>query len=394
MFTRGRIVVLGILSVSPYAGVAWQVLHYLEGFRRLGYEVSYADDTGTWPATADGAPTDDPGFTLSFIADLMSWWGVPDNWFYRSGVDGSCYGPKHRSLSALLADADIIVNLTGSTILREEHMVVPVRIYLETDPFLPQIEVAQGRQSTIDALQSHTHFFTFGENIGTRFCDVPIDRFAYVPTRQPVIIDWWESPSETARAAGAAPFTTITSWKQSSKDIEWQGERYLWSKHEELLKFLDAPKSASTEFHLAIATREAAAIDLLQSHGWCVSDAVDLTTNGILPYRRFIQCSRGEFTVAKDQYVRPNTGWFSDRSASYLAAGRPVITQETGFSRFLPVGEGLFSFESMNDVQVAVDDIQADYSGNCRAATEIAREYFSAERVLTDLLERIQNCRS
>jgi hypothetical protein len=105
-------------------------------------------------------------------------------------------------------------------------------------------------------------------------------------------------------------------------------------------------------------------------------------------YRDYIQHSRGEFTVARDQYVRPCTGWFSDRSACYLAAGRPVITQETGFSKFLPTGKGLFAFRTMDDILAAVDAIESDYSGNCRAAREIAAEYFAAEKVVGSLMER------
>lgn len=386
---RGRIVVFGILSCSPYAGVAWQVLHYLEGFRRLGFDVSYADDTGAWPAGSDGSPSNDPQFFLSFIQDLVRWWGTPDRWVYRSGVDGTCYGPASDSISSLLADADILVNLTGSTILREEHLSVPVRIYLETDPFLAQIEVAQGLQSTSNALQAHTHFFTFGENLGTELCEVPLDRFAYLPTRQPIVIDWWNQPAESAARTKTAPFTTIMSWKQSGKDIDWNGKRYLWSKHKEFRKFIGLPQRVECDFHAAVATREIEAIELMKQHGWCVSDAVEFTKGDILNYRAFVQHSHGEFSVAKDQYVRPNTGWFSDRSASYLAAGRPVVTQETGFANVLPTGKGLFGFRTMDEAVAAIQIIEHDYAGNCIAAQDVAREYFAAERVLGDLIGRL-----
>lgn len=389
MQKRDRIVVFGILSRSPYAGVAWQVLHYLEGFRRLGYDVYYADDTCTWPCDADGSPTSDPKFILSYMQHVMEHWGGSDHWVYRSGADGVCHGPTGTSLSKLLEGTDILINLTGSTLLHEEHLGVPIRIYLETDPFLTEIEVVQGLQTTVDALNSHTHHFTFGENIGTPHCDVPTDRFTYHPTRQPVVIDWWDREHLADSIYERAAYTTVTSWKQSGKDIVWNGERYLWSKHEELMKFIDVPLHAQRRFHASIATSDCTAMALLSKFGWTHSDAIELTANHIEPYRTFVQNSHAEFSVAKDQYVRPLTGWFSDRSASYLAAGRPVITQETGFSRILPIGKGLFSFRSMDDILAAVDEIERDYEGNSRAAAEIAREYFAAEKVLTAMLSNL-----
>lgn len=389
MRKRDRIVVFGILSLSPYAGVAWQLLHYLEGFRRLGYDVYYVDDTCAWPSDADGSPTSDPKFILGYLQRVMEFWDGSNQWVYRSGVDGTSHGPLGAPLSELLAESDILVNLTGSTVLREEHLAVPIRIYLETDPFLPEIEVAQGLQTTIDALGAHTHHFTFGENIGTPHCDVPTNGLTYIPTRQPVVIDWWNKEHAAGLANEHTPYTTVTSWKQAGKDIVWNGDRYLWSKHEELMKFINVPLLAQRRFHAAIATRDCTAIALLNENGWTHSDAIELTANQIEPYRAFVQTSRGEFTVAKDQYVRPLTGWFSDRSASYLAAGRPVITQETGFSRFLPTGRGLHAFRTMDEVVEAIEAIERDYEGSSAAAYEIAREHFAAEKVLNEMLRRL-----
>jgi len=126
---------------------------------------------------------------------------------------------------------------------------------------------------------------------------------------------------------------------------------------------------------------------MLDEHGWRQVHSIEMSTDANV-YRNYVQSARGEFTVARDQYVRPKTGWFSDRSACYLAAGRPVITQETGFSKFLPTGKGLFGFKTMDDVVRAVDAVEADYEGNCRAAREIAAEYFAAEKVVGSLMQR------
>lgn len=389
MNARGRLVVFGILSVSPYAGVAWQVLHYLEGFRRLGLDVYYVDDTGSYPVDSSGNVTNDPIHLVNYMDRIMSWWGHPERWIYRSGVDGQVYSPTGQSLKELLASADILVNLTGSTILSDEHLQVPIRVYLETDPFKPQIEVALGVKGVTEFLQAHTHFFTFGENIGTPHSPIPTGQFKYHHTRQPVVIDWWSGSDHSLSRSGGARYTTITSWEQTTKDIEWNGERFLWSKHEELSKFVDLPLRSQHCFHAAIATENLRVISMMKDHGWTVSNAVTLTLYDIHKYRAFVQESRGEFTVAKDQYVRPNTGWFSDRSASYLAAGRPVITQETGFSRIVPSGSGLYGFRSVEDILLAVEEIERDYARACKSSMEIASEFFAAERVLGDLLDRI-----
>ena len=278
--------------------------------------------------------------------------------------------------------------------LRDEHLRVPVRIYLETDPVRPQIEVAQGRQYTIDLLTAHTHHFTFGENLGAGDCRVPVERFDYRPTRQPIVLDWWAPATRTAaNGAGGRPllpddrFTTISSWKQSGKDVEWNGETYIWSKHVELMKLIDLPRRTHQPLELALCKGDAEAIEQLTSYGWRIVDALAMSKD-ISPYREYILGSAGEFTVVKDQYIRPRSGWFSDRSACYLAAGKPVITQDTGFGNILPTGRGLFPFRTTDQILDALEEIKADYGAHARAAQEIAREYFGADCVLGSLLER------
>jgi hypothetical protein len=181
-------------------------------------------------------------------------------------------------------------------------------------------------------------------------------------------------------------YTTITTWHNKNKDLGYQGDTYYWTKDREFLKFVDLPLRRNTPFELAVWVDEDVR-QLLQSNGWNLVHSMELSRNAD-SYRDYILHSRGEFTVARDQYVRPNTGWFSDRSACYLAAGRPVITQETGFSKFLPSGKGLFGFKTMDDVLAAIDAIESDYEGHCRAAREIGSEYFATEKVVSGLMER------
>lgn len=382
------IVVCGILGRSPYAGVAWQGLHYLEGFRRLGHDVWYVEDTGVWPFDLQqNTVTDDPSYVLQFLARVMAWAGFGDRWAYcAASRGGEIYGPGASTLSALLRRADVLVNVTGATPLREEHLRVPVRVYLETDPVQAQLEVAQGNVSTIEALASHTHRFTFGENLGSADSWVPVERFRYQPTRQPVVVDWWTGAGPAGSRHGTSlRLTTVATWRQSAKDLQWQGRTLRWSKHEQFLKLLELPRRSRHTFELALTEADADTLARLAAHGWRLRDAIPLTMD-ILPYRDYIQRSDAELTAAKEQYVEPRTGWFSDRSASYLAAGKPVITQDTGFGKVLPTGRGLFAFSALDDLLPAIDAVAADYVTHARAAREIAAEYFGAEIVLARLL--------
>lgn len=379
------IVVLGIMGRNPIAGVAYQALHYLEGFRRLGHEIYYVEDTQEWPYNPD-TDSNDCAYTIAYINRLMTWCGLADRWaFCDVSQQGRVYGLTELQMKKILKQAGAIVNLTGSTELRDEYLEVPVRVYLETDPGVPQIEVARGDLRTKNFLLAHTHHFTFGENIGTPQCTLPPTGFDYHPTRQPVVLDWWKPDSSMNDPR--AVFRTIATWRQSN-DIMWNDETYTWSKDRQFLKFIDLPTRCQRAFELALACDDLHAIACLRSRGWKVVDALPLTKN-IRPYRDYIAGSRAEFTVAKEQNTRLRTGWFSDRSASFLAAGRPVVTQDTGFGTQLPTGEGLFAFNTLDEIVAAVEAIEADYDRHSRAARQIAEEYFKAETVLAKVIEDV-----
>jgi len=177
----------------------------------------------------------------------------------------------------------------------------------------------------------------------------------------------------------------VGNWRQDGRDTVFEGNTYYWSKHREYLKFIDLPKRTTQPLELATGLIQLSSEDrnVLESNGWRLTDSHPLT---VCSYRDYLQSSRGEFTVAKDANVRLKTGWFSDRSACYLAAGRPVITQDTGFGTILPTGEGLFAFNTMEEIQTAFEVIECDYERHCRAARDIAEEYFKAETVLARLL--------
>ena len=171
--------------------------------------------------------------------------------------------------------------------------------------------------------------------------------------------------------------------------MRFQGEVYSWSKRVEWMKFLDLPARTGARFCVAMDVDKLPAdVALLRQHGWEIADPLAVSRDALV-YRDFIRRSRGEFTVAKDVNVRLASGWFSDRAACYLAAGRPVITQDTGFGRFLPTGEGLFAFRTQEDAVAAFATLAADYESHARSARRIAEEYFDARRVLRDMLAQL-----
>jgi hypothetical protein len=381
--SKGKIIVFGILFWYPLAGVTFQFLHYLIGLRRLGYDVYYIEDSGRWvydPKLNDLSP--DAANNVAAVAPILEQHGFAGKWAFRGHYpDGACYGMTENQILQLYKDADAFLNVTGAQELRDEHMGIPRRIYVESDPFGSQVKAANNDKDMIEMLDRHDVHFTFGENVGQPDCGIPVGKYKWLPTRQPVVVDLWKNGPSTAKAA----YNTITTWHNKGKTVTLNDEIYYWTKDREFEKFIDLPvKRAKLSFELATDVDDSTR-SYLSEHGWAVAPAFEISRN-ITGYRDYILGARAEFTVARDQYVRPKTGWFSDRSACYLAAGRPVITQETGFSKFLPTGKGLFGFGNLSDILAAVEEIEKDYDGNCEAARETAAEYFAAERVLEQLL--------
>lgn len=382
--SKGKVIVFGILFFYPLAGVTYQFLHYLLGLRRLGYDVHYIEDSGRWiydPNLNDISP--DPTGNLKAVVPILETHGFGDRWAFRGNYPGGkCYGKSEAEIRDLYRDADAFLNITGAQEIREEHLNCRRRIYVESDPFLLQVRAAEKDQQTLWTLDSHDTLFTFGENLGAEDCTVPIEQYRWHPTRQPVAMDLWDA----ALIGEPESYRTITTWHNKNRNISYGGKTYYWTKDREFEKYIDLPQRRKVGFELATGVQPDVEARL-RANGWNRVDSIGVSRD-VDEYRKYIQESRGEFTVARDQYVRPRTGWFSDRSACYLAAGRPVITEETGFSKYLPTGKGLFGFRNMEDVLTAIDTIESDYEGNCQAAREIAEEYFAAEKVVGSLMQR------
>jgi len=383
---RPVLVLLGSMTKMPVAGVVWQTIHYLLGFERLGYDVYYVEAHARTPSMLMRTPTDDSSvLAAAFIAGVMRRFDRSDRWAYQAlHDDGSCYGLSEGGRRAVFDRAEIVVNLHGGTKPRPEHHANGRLVYLGTDPVQLELELARGDAEAIEFLEPHCSFFTFAENYGQEDCSLPMnDRFELQPTRQPVITDLW-TPNGDVRAA----FTTIANWRQHCRELEWDGDTYHWSKHLEFLKLVDLPGRTDQPLELALTNCGPEDRELLRRNGWTVRDSLGFSSDPEA-YREYILRSRGEFTVAKDQNVRFRTGWFSDRAATYLAAGRPVVTQDTGIGSALPVGEGLFAWRTAEEALDAFETINAGYAKHSAAAREIAAEHFEAERVLGSLLDRV-----
>ncbi|HXJ34162.1 MAG TPA: hypothetical protein VMS22_08985 [Candidatus Eisenbacteria bacterium] len=379
---RNRLLVLHIVGQYPMAGVAWQAIHYLLGFQRLGWDVYYVEDSGAAPYDPEAASvTGECSYAVRYVGDVMGRVGFGDRWVYLDMMKNETHGMSRAKLDELYRDATAIVNLCGATAPRAEHKQGAKLIYVETDPVYEQLNIALGDASSLGFLRSHDVLFTYGENLGAPDCPVPLREFTWHTTRPPVVMDCWDTPTNLA----AKYFTTVASFSNKGKDITYDGVTYQWSKHENFLRFLDLPRRTPQPFLMAMKPLDPGIERRVRDAGWEMVDP-DATSRDVDGYRRFIQESRGEFTVAKDIYVRPRSGWFSDRSVCYLAAGKPVVTQDSAFGKFVPTGEGLFAYATMEEAVDALACINADYGRHSAAARRVAAEHFGVEPVLRRML--------
>ena len=385
---RKRILVMGFMGSCPIAGVIWQHVHYIVGLQRLGHDVYYIEDSARLPYNPETFEVNNEfDYAARLLERLAREFEFKNRWaFCARYLRGQpTAGLSLNRVRQLYREADAILNICGAQEFNDDLLASDRIIYVESDPGVEQIRIDKGVRSTIDYLRRHRALFSFGENVGTESFPVPTHNMKWLPTRQPVVTDLWKTNRAPSRAA---VFTSVANWSTSGlKDITWRGEKYLWSKSREFLRFLAAPKRAGETFELATNIPDAKTRAKFLRNGWRFHSPLQLSADYWL-YRDYVRRSRGEFTVAKDQYVRLNTGWFSDRSACYLAAGRPVIIQQSGFTQHYGNDGGLFAFSSIKEIVEAVKAINADYAKHSRAAREVAREIFEAEKVLASLLDR------
>lgn len=382
-----HIVVTGLVATYPVGGVAWDYLQYVEGFLRLGCDVFYLEDTGQWfydPAAGTFVQDATAGarYLSDAIAAICPRLGA--RWMVR-GADGVLHGQDAHAVRQACTGADFFLNVSGASRLRDDYLGARRRAFIDTDPCYAQARAAAVDRGTVDPqmqeavaiMRRHDVFFSLGEHLGAPDCAIPTVGITWHPTRQPILLDRWSAP-----VTGVGRFTTIMSWKIDPPAPIVAGRVY-GGKDIEFERFLTLPSHVPDALEVAIAG--AAPRERIRGAGWEVVDAqaVSRTTDA---YRQYIVESRGEVSIAKNAYVATRSGWFSTRSAAYLAAGRPVVLQDTGFSAHLPLGPGLHAFATIDDVVAALDVVRSDYGRAARHAREVAVECFDAERVCGRLL--------
>jgi len=384
MSIKLRIVILAMMGRCPFGGQTWLYLNWLRGFHRLGHEVWYVEDDSVWPYDPQqNTVTDDCSYAVHHISACMERIGMRNQWAFRLvDAKSDCAGISHAKLNNLYQSCDVLLNIVGATDLREEHLRAPRRVYIESDPVSAELQLANGDEHTRSEFAKYHHIFTYGENYGAADCGVPLNGISYGKTRQPIDLDLWA----VTHTPEARFFTTIGNYRQSGNDVAYRGEIYRWSKHHEWEKFAGLAQRTPQAFELAMNCGVEDS-QRLRELGWSVVSPLLMSLDVFGAYPDYFRRSRGEFTVAKDQNVRLRSGWFSERDACYLASGKPVVAQDTGFGNVLPTGDGLFAFTTMEQALTAIEEINSDYRRHCEKARLIAEEYFAAPKVAARLLE-------
>ena len=381
------IVVGGYIVGYPLGGMTWHHLNYLLGLHALGHDVWFLEDSGEFsvpynPTTHACEP--DSTFGRAYLEHTFGQHGLPLRYCYYSQFEDRYFGMTRLELHDLLARADLLVCVSGVTPLRDDRPRPTRTLAIDTDPVYTQLRMSYDEHFA-GYWRSFDHVATFGRLIGTRDCPLPTHGLQWIATNQPVSLAHWP----LVEPRGATRFTTIGKWAHATeRAVEVNGQRLHSSKSPEWLKLIELPMRTRVPLTLAMESMPGDMRSAFGSMGWGWTDAEDATRT-TEAFREFVAESAGEFTVAKEIYAAVHSGWFSDRSACYLATGRPVVTQSTGFEKWLPVGEGLISFTSIDEAADALDRIASDPDRHTLAARAIAEQHFDSRVVLNELLDAV-----
>jgi hypothetical protein len=322
--------------------------------------------------------SDDASYGVLMLRDAMQRFDLAERWVYRDARQTYHGLPACEAHEAII-QSDLLVNLSGVTWFDGfEH--ITRRVFIDEDPAFTQFRATRDNEYR-NLLKSHQHLYSYGHNIGQPACTIPTGELCWQPGCQPIVLGEWQTQFDVRYES----FTTVMSWNAYG-NVEYEGEVYGQKSHE-FPKVMGLPHRVQQRFELAVSGEDVPTRELAE-RGWMISDPLWVSRT-IDSYRNYIQRSRGEFSVAKQAYVKTRSGWFSDRSAAYLASGKPVVLQDTGYSSWLPVGEGLLSFTNLDEAAAAVEAVNSDYVRQCRGARLIAEEYFDAHRVLGEMLARL-----
>lgn len=376
-----RIVVTGLIGHNPLGGMIWHYAQYVAGLHRLGHDVWYVEDTGKWPYDSErGEELPGCDHAAACVSRVMSYFGLRDRWAHRCASSGAWCGMPDDARERVLRSAELLVDVSGSLGYPERYRRIPRLAYVDTDPVFTQVRISVGRPGVRERVDVHDVHFTMGERLGA---SGPSTGHRWIPTRQPVLLGEWH-PSAPRREV----FTTVMNWRARSRPAVHDGRVY-GQKDLELIRFLDLPARVAPivlEVAANAGRGRQAPHELLRGRGWRVVDP-EVRCLDLESYRRYIESSMAEWSVAKHGYVAGQAGWFSERSACYLAAGRPVVLQDTGFSAVLPVGEGILAFTSIDEAADAIREVHAHWARHSAAARAIAERWFDSDRVLARLVE-------
>lgn len=383
-----RVIVSGLIGQYPIGGVTWDYVQYLLGFAQAGHDVYYLEDSEQWPYNPrEGGKGMDASFNADYLAGVMARFGLADRWAYRLGEhtlpSGEhrpevWYGLSDPRRREILGSAELLVNVSSGIGDPERYRGIPRLAYVDTDPVFTQIRVLQDAdfRAHVDA---HDTVFSYGERLGDSAFATGHD---WRPMRKPIAVCEWDPG-----AAHRDVYTTVMNWTSYS-DVSWEGRSY-GQKDAEFPKFEDLPERvAPCVLELAAGSGKTRRIpaDTLREKGWQLVDPGEVCPD-LESYRRYIQSSKGEWTVAKHGYVEGDAGWFSGRTACYLAAGRPVVVQDTGFAPVLPTGEGIVTFRTLEEAAEGLRAVDLDWDRHARAARSIAEECFDAALLVTRLVD-------
>lgn len=375
---------LGLVGRYPLAGVAWQALHHLVGFEKLGLECWYLERTGAPPyAPREGGVATSAAGSLAFLDDTLPRHGFAERWGYWDCLTERWHGPGAARAEELIRDADVLVNLCGAASPEVAAARRGCLVYVETDPVYEQVRMAEGDAASLAFVGGHDVHFTYGVRIGDADCPVPAGGVAWRRTHPPVVVDLWQAPPPRP----SAPWRSVSTWRNRGKDVVLGGRRYHWSKHPNYERVLDLPRHVDGRIELALSTPgEDEVRARFAAQGWELVDPLAVSSD-VDVYRRFVQESGGELSVEKEDLTELRPGWFSDRSVCFLAAGRPCVLQDTGFGARVPVGEGLLAWRDREEAVEAMARVAADRPRHARAALRIAREHFEARVLLPEMLD-------
>jgi hypothetical protein len=382
---RLRIVVLGYIVRGPVGGMAWHHLQYVLGLKALGHDVLFIEDSDDFPSCYDPSRhvvDFNPEYGLRFTKDAFDKLGMDESWAYHDAHKGNWHGPASSVAIGFCSTADLAINVSGVNPLRPWTASIERRALIDTDPLFTQVRHLNdaGKRQLAGI---HTHHFTFGERIGQVDCVVPADGFDWKPTRQPVALHAWTPTVGSSEAS----FTTVMQW-DSYPTASYGGAKF-GMKSESFCQFTRLPALVAETLEIALGGHDAPR-ERLRASGWQLTNPLEVAGDP-WAYQRYLSESKAEFSVAKHGYVQSRCGWFSERSACYLASGRPVVVQDTGFSDFLPNGRGLLAYSDIESAASAVEEVAAHYDDHCRAAREICETHFDSGDVLNSLLERCMN---